>query len=330
MVNGDLTAQETEISLDAAELARAQEEDMWDTLPIPVTADIMVTAGRRVEFLWPTRDFPMLRAYADMGAGARITVDTIGRRFSFTGDIDLRSGEIFYFERNFLIRNGTLSFNENEQQFDPRISARAETKDRTNEGPVTISMIVDNAPLLSFQARFESSPALSQMEIFSLLGQSITGNPNGAEGEGANNAFLASSADLLTQFQVVHRIERTIRDFLRLDMFSIRTQVLQNYVFQAIGLHKDPVDRIATVGNYFDNTSVYVGKYIGSDMFIHSMVSLRYDETKPTMGGYTFEPDFGVELRSPLGNIRWNLVPTHPENWYISDNSFTISWNWVF
>ncbi|MDR0450162.1 MAG: translocation/assembly module TamB, partial [Treponema sp.] len=318
-VSGNLTAQETEISLDAAELARVQENDSWDTLPIPVIADIMVTAGRRVEFLWPTRDFPMLRAYADMGAGTRITVDTIGRRFSFVGDVNLRSGEIFYFERNFFIRSGTLSFNENEQQFDPRISARAETRDRSNEGPVTISMIVDNAPLLSFQARFESSPALSQMEIFSLLGQSITGTPNEAQGGTINNAFLASSADLLAQFQVVRRIERTIRDFLRLDMFSIRTQVLQNYVFRAIGLEKDPVDRIATVGNYFDNTSVYVGKYIGSDMFIQSMLSLRYDETKPTMGGYTFEPDFSVELRSPLGNIRWNLVPTHPENWYISD-----------
>jgi hypothetical protein len=330
MIKGDLTAQETEISLNAAELARAQEEGMWDLLPIPVRADIGITAGRRVEFLWPTRDFPMLRAYADMGAKAQVAVDTVDRRFSFNGDINLRSGEIFYFERNFFIRSGTLSFNENEEQFNPRISARAETKDRSNEGPVTISMVVDNAPLLSFQARFESSPALSQMEIFSLLGQSITGTPNSAEGGAINNAFLASSVDILTQFQVVRRIERTIRDFLRLDMFSIRTQVLQNYVFRAIGLEKDPVDRIATVGNYFDNTSVFVGKYIGSDMFIQSMVSLRYDKTKPTMGGYTFEPDFSVELRSPLGNIRWNLVPTHPESWYISDNSFTISWDWVF
>jgi hypothetical protein len=265
-----------------------------------------------------------------MGARAHITADTVDRRFTFTGDIDLRSGEIFYFERNFLIRSGTLSFNENEQQFDPKISARAETRDRTNEGPVTISMIVDNAPLLSFQARFESSPALSQMEIFSLLGQSIVGTPNGAEGGEINNAFLASSADLLAQFQVVRRMEQTIRDFLRLDLFSIRTQVLQNYLFRAVGLEKDPVDRKATVGNYFDNTSVYVGKYIGRDMFIQSMVSLRYDENNPKMGGYTFEPDFSVELRSPLGNIRWNLVPTHPENWYISDNSFTISWNLVF
>jgi hypothetical protein len=329
-VSGELTAQESEISLDAAELARNQEEDMWDLLPIPVTVDIGVTAGRRVEFLWPTREFPMLRTYADMGAHAQISADTVERRFSFAGDIELRGGEIFYFERNFFIRSGTLSFNENEQEFNPRISARAETKDRTNEGPVTISMVVDNAPLLSFQARFESSPALSQLEIFSLLGQSITGTPNNAEGGAINNAFLASSADILAQFQVVRRIERSIRDFLRLDMFSVRTQVLQNYVFQAVGLEKDPVDRIAAVGNYFDNTSVYVGKYIGADIFIQSMVSLRYDKTKTTMGGYTFEPDFSVELRSPLGTIRWNLVPTHPENWYISDNSFTISWNWVF
>jgi hypothetical protein len=330
MVRGDLTAQETEISLNSAELARAQEEGMWDLLSIPVAVDIGITAGRRVEFLWPTRDFPMLQAYADMGAKVKVGANTADRRFSFTGDVKLRSGEIFYFERNFFIRSGTLSFNENEQEFDPRISARAETKDRTNEGPVTISMVVDNASLLSFQARFESSPPLSQMEIFSLLGQNITGTSSGTGGGAINTAFLASSVDLLTQFQVVRRIERAVRDFLRLDMFSIRTQVLQNYVFRAMGLEKDPVDRIATVGNYFDNTSVYVGKYIGPDLFIQSMVALRYDETKPTMGGYTFEPDFSVELRSPLGNIRWNLVPTHPENWYISDNSFTISWDWVF
>jgi hypothetical protein len=329
-VSGDLAAENTEISLDAAELAAAQDGDFWDDLPIPVTADIRVTAGKKVEFLWPTRDFPLLRAYAGMGSRTRITTDTIARRFNFTGDVDLRGGEIFYFERSFFIRSGALSFNENEQEFNPRINVRAETRDRTNEGPVTISMIVDNAPLLSFQARFESNPALSQMEIFSFLGQNITGTPDSEEGGVISNAFLASSADILAQFQVVRRIERSVRDFLRLDMFSVRTQVLQNYVFQAVGLERDPVDRKATVGNYFDNTSVYVGKYIGSDMFIQSMVSLRYDENKTTMGGYTFEPDFSVELRSPLGNIRWNLVPTHPENWYISDNSFTLSWNWLF
>jgi hypothetical protein len=271
----------------------------------------------------------MLRTYADMGARAWITADSLGRRFSFTGDIKLRSGELFYFERNFYIRNGILSFKEDERSFDPRITVRAEARDRSSEGPVTISMVVDNAPLLSFTARFESSPALSQTEILSLLGQSITGAPEGGEEGPIKNAFIPASADILAQFQIFRRMERAVRDFLHLDMFSMRTQALQNAVFRATGLQA-PVDSIGGVGNYFDNTSVFIGKYIGADMFAQAGVSLRYDANKVDMGGYTLEPDFGIELQSPLGNIRWNLVPVHPETWFLSDCSFSWTWNMSF
>jgi hypothetical protein len=328
-VIGDLTAQDTQISLDAAEMALAQQQDMFDGISLPVMVDIGITVGKKVEFLWPTREFPMLQAYADMGATAYITMDSLARRFTFTGDVNLRSGEVFYFERSFYIRNGILSFKENELSFDPRITVRAEARDRSSEGPVTISMVVDNAPLLSFTARFESKPALSQMEIFSLMGQSITGAPQGGTEGPIKNAFIPATADILAQFQLTRRMERAVRDFLRLDMFSMRTQVLQNAVFRATGL-QDPVDSISGVGNYFDNTSVFIGKYIGLDMFAQAMLSLRYDPNKVDMGGYTFEPDFGVELRSPLGNIRWNLVPVHPESWYISDCSLTLTWNFSF
>jgi hypothetical protein len=325
-VSGDLVAQETEISLDAQEISAAQRRDSWESFRTPLVVNISITAGKKVEFLWPTRDFPMLQAYADLGARIRISADSLDRAISITGDVNLRSGEIFYFERSFYIRSGVLALRENQDQFDPRITVRAETRDRANTGPVTISMIVDNQPLQTFTARFESSPALSQMEIFSLLGQNIIGT-TGEDGS-QDNTLLVAGTDFLTQAYVVRRLERNIRNFLQLDMFSVRTQFLQNLVFS--GIQNQPVDRIGWVGNYFDNTSVFVGKYIGSDMFAQAMVSLRYDDRKQTFGGYTFEPDFGVELRSPLGNIRWNMVPLHPENWYINDTSFTISWDFSF
>jgi hypothetical protein len=327
-VSGDLTAQETEISLNAAEIAASQEEDAWGALDVPVIADILITAGKKLEFLWPTREFPMLQAYADLGTKAKVQVNSLDRSFAFTGDVKLRGGEVFYFERSFYIRNGMLSFRENQNKFDPLISVRAETRDRASSGPVTISMVVDKAPLLSFIPRFESSPALSQMEIISLLGQSFVG----AAGEDGRIAapFLNSSADLLAQSQVMRRIQGALRDLLHLDMFSVRTQFIQRAAFGFMGIQERPVDRIGWVGNYFDNTSVFIGKYIGSEMFAQAMLSLRYDENKRSFGGYTFEPDFGIELRSPLGNIRWNLVPTHPENWYLDDCSFTISWNFSF
>jgi hypothetical protein len=325
-ISGDLLAQETEISVDAAELTTHQGGNNWGDASVLVNLDI--TAGRKVEFLWPTREFPMIRAHADLGARTNLRLNSIDQSFNFTGDVKLRGGEIFYFERSFYIRSGVLTFREDQSQFDPRITVRAEVRDRSSSGPVTISLVVDSAPLMSFTPRFESSPALSQVEIMSLLGQTFVGS-TGEDGSVAN-PFLASSTDLLAQSQVMRRIQGALRDFLHLDMFSVRTQFIQRAAFSIMGLQAQPVDRIGWVGNYFDNTSVFVGKYIGSDMFAQLMLSMRYDEKKRTFGGYTFEPDFGIELQSPLGNIQWNLVPSHPENWYIDDCSFTISWNFTF
>jgi hypothetical protein len=327
-ITGDLTANNTEIGLEIDEIVRAQGTDMFADTRNPVVLDINVTTGRKVEFLWPSSEFPILQANADMGTLVNVTTDTLGRRFSLNSDIKIRSGEIFYFERSFYIREGSLNFRENEIQFDPRISVRAEVRDRTNEGPVTISMIAENAPLLSFTARFESNPPLSQREIFSFLGQNLAGTPSG-EDETIHNPFILASSDILSQLGFIRQGERYIRDFLHLDMFSVRTQILQKAIFQATGL-RDPVDRNAGVGNYFDKTTIFLGKYITPDMFVQAMLSMRYDENETRLGGLVFEPDIGIELQSPLMAIRFNFVPAHYENLFVNDLSFTLTWRWSF
>jgi hypothetical protein len=325
-ITGDLTGYDTEITLDAQELA-AGEYRTVSTANDQVLTDIIIRTGRKVEFLWPTADFPILRAHADLGTDVRVISDSVSGRFSLIGDVDLRSGELFYFQRSFYIREGVLSFNENEIQFNPRLTARAEIRDRTDDGPVTISMIVDNAPLLSFTARFESTPPLSQFEILSLLGQNMT---NASAERGSDSwAFFNSLADMGAQFQLIRRMERTVRDFIGLDMFSVRTQVLQNALLQFTGI-RDPVDRIGRVGNYFDNTTVFLGKYIGADMFAQVMLSTRYNENKIDWWGIELEGDIGIELRGPLFDIRWNVIPLHPENLFIDDVSFTLTWRRSF
>jgi hypothetical protein len=321
-VTGDLTGQNTEITLDTQEISSGVYRNNVEP-NIPVLTDITIRTGRKVEFLWPTAEFPILRAHADMGSSINVTSDSVSDRYTVTGDVNLRSGEIFYFQRSFYIREGTLSFNESESRFEPLITVRAEIRDRTDDGPVTIVMFVDNAPLPSFTARFESTPPLSQVEIFSLLGQNLTNTPT--ESGSDIIALLNSAADVAAQFQVIRRLERQVRDLLRLDMFSVRTQVLQNAFLQFTGL-RDPVDRIGRVGNYFDNTTVFFGKYIGTNMFIQAMLSTRYNENKLDWMGIELEGDIGIELHSPLFDIRWNVVPAHPENMFVDDVSFTLTW----
>jgi hypothetical protein len=342
-VTGDLVAQNTEMGLNMDRINAARAGELFGPVRIPVLVDIGVTTGKQVEFTWPSTGFPIIQAYADMGTQVKITADTAVPRFSIVSDINVKNGELYYFERSFYIRSGTIVLRENEDRFEPRISARAEVRDRTDNGPVTISLVVDNAPLFSFTARFESSPPLSQAEIFSLLGQPITGTSGENATEAMGRALLGSTSDILAQFQVVRRLERGIRDFLRLDMFSVRTQLLQNAIFEntLYRVNRDPVDRNAMVGNYFDNTSVFLGKYITPDFFGQAMLSLRYDANRTSAGGFSgrglalgggliLEGDLGLEIKGPLFDIRWGFMPLHPETLFVSDMSFTLSWSRSF
>jgi hypothetical protein len=328
-ISGDLYANNSDLGINYEEFNNARNKVPFEGTKTPFVVNVTVTTGPVVEFFYPSSRFPILRANPDMGTKIYVTADSLSRQYSLTGDVKIRGGEIFYFERSFYIRSGTLTFRENEMLFSPRLTARAEVRDRTEDGPVTISMFVDNAPLLSFTARFESSPPLSQMEILALMGQSITGNQYNENTDSIQRAFLSSTSDLLAQFVLVRQLEQQIRSFTRLDMFSVRTQVIQNAIFMATGLMQQPVDRIA-IGNYFDNTTVFGGKYIGQDMFVQGMLSMRYDANRTSFGGLTFAPDIGVELQNPLFSIRWDFNPAHPENWFANDNSITLTRTFTF
>jgi len=325
-ISGELYANNTEMGINNDEMISSASKAVSSQSAAPVAVDLLVTTGPVVEFFYPSSRFPILRATPDMGTKLRVTADSTTQQFSLISDVKIRSGEIFYFERSFYIRSGMLTFRENEMRFDPRLTARAEVRDRTDDGPVTISMIVENAPLLSFTARFESTPSLSQMEILSLLGQNIAGNQFGEDTDAAVRATVSSASDVLAQIVMVRRLERVVRNITRLDMFSFRTQVLQNAFLMSTGLMQAPVDRNVGLGNYFDNTTVYGGKYIGQDMFVSGMFTMRNEGER----GLTFAPDIGFELQSPWFSIRWDFNPEHPENWYFSDNSITLSKSFSF
>jgi hypothetical protein len=331
-ISGDLYVNNTTLGINSDEIAKSRGQDAFSDITVNSVVDLNISTGPVVEFIYPDSRFPILRANPDIGTRLHVKADTGVKQFSLTSDIKIRGGEIFYFERSFYIRSGLLVLKENELRFAPRLTARAEVRDRNENGPVTISMIVDNAPLLDFTARFESSPPLSQMEILALMGQSITGNQIDENTGAYQRAFLNSTTDILAQFILVRQVERQIRSFFQLDMFSLRTQLVQNIIFTGMGYMQKPVDRIDYVGNYFDNTTISLGKYIGQDMFLQSV--LRYDASKAALGGgMTIQPpDLRFELQGPMFNkynfrISWDFVPEHPENWWVNDNSITLTWN---
>ena len=325
-VFGILEADNTEISINIEEFESSIDE-MSPQNDLEIITDIQINAGRRVEFFWPNPIRPLLRVYADPGTGVRIISDTRVPMLAMDGNVAIRGGEVYHFQRSFYIREGLLQFNQNDPQVDPRITARAEIREWNEDGPVTIAMIMDNVPLSELENtlhRFESSPALSLLEIYSLLGQV----PSLDEAAPENlNILISPAIEMLLQTVVFHRIERQLRNALGLDMFSFRTQILQNAVFEAVRT-REPEEQPATMGHYLDNTAIFLGKFIGPQLFVHTMLAFRYDPYREEYGGMNFEPELGLELRTPFFDIRWNFSPMHPENLFMNDQSISLVWQW--
>ena len=130
---GNLQAKNTSIMI-----GQKGEEDE-EQVP-NISLDLTVTSGQQVEFIWPNQDFPILQAYAENRGICFYSTRRHKREATFRGEVDIKGGEIYYFSRSFYINEGKIVFNENEDKFDPRLSARAELRDVTPEGHSFINL----------------------------------------------------------------------------------------------------------------------------------------------------------------------------------------------
>ncbi len=331
-LQGDVFTTGTEISV--------QEMEQRDTGSNrrAFVLDLNVETGRAVQFLWPDPDFPILRSNFATGQTVSIQADTREQSFSMVGDLDIQSGDVFYFDRSFLIRNGQVEFNEDEEEFDPRLTARAELREVTPEGPVRIYLVADGQRLSEFSPRFESNPPLGGSEIVAILGGNIF-QQSGSESVDLTTALLSTS-DVVTQFGVFRQFEDAVREQLDLDLFAIRTSVIQNVLLSAV----TPVDGAEppvapSLGSYLNNTSLFMGRYLGESVFGQAVVQLRAQDMQDPLqedpgiqrlGGVLIDSEISLEWQTPFFLLEWNFAPQTPEELFIRDNTFTFSWSFSY
>ena len=126
-----------------------------------------------------------------------------------------------------------------------------------------------------------------------------------------------------------------MRDLLNFDIFSLRTNVLQNTYNYSLS-RNSPKENIS-IGNFLDNTTVYIGKYLGSSLYVDAMLHVSFEDSKVNdiaeAGRMLFQPEFGMELESPFANIRVNMAPDINallKNQFVPSTSVTLSWKFAF
>ncbi len=330
-VSGTLTVYGAELAV-----ATDFEPDMTDGPGALV--DLQIRTGRAVRFIWPDTELPIIRSNFATGQEVAINIDTRADTFSLNGTVAIQSGDVFYFDRNFLLRDGRIEFRETQDDFDPRVTARAELRETSPDGPVRIFLIADGQRLSEFSPRFESSPPMEGAEIVAVLGGSILQ----VAGEGYANlpAALLSTSDFVTQIGFFRQFENAVRDQLDLDLFAIRTSVVQNILLTAITPVDEDVQRQVTpsLGTYLNNTSIFMGRYIGDSVFGQLVLQMRAsdpeffpeDDGIQRLGGVLIDSEISLEWQTPFFLLEWNFAPQNPEELFIRDNTFSFLWSFSY
>ncbi len=289
-----------------------------------VRADLDIVLGNHATVIFD----PLLRCVFVPNTHLAIRMDQEANLYEIDGELKVKSGDIAYLNRSFYIKEGNIKFNKTELA-NPQLTITAETRERDEDGQnVRIILSAENQYLLNFNPKFSSVPAKSENEILTLLGQIVVADSNTA----AN--FLFAAGDYALQSAVVRKAENKLREVLNFDIFSMRTNVLQNTL--NLGVSGNLSKETFTIGNFLDNSTVYVGKYLGSSLYLDAMIRVTFENTYATglsAGDLMFQPEFGLEMESPFGNIRWNMAPNINalmNNQFVPSTSVTLSWKFAF
>ena len=239
-----------------------------------------------------------------------------------------------------------MKFNPSEI-LNPIVTLRAETREKDYQGQtVKIIMSVENQYLNRMEPKISSDPAKSENDLQALLGQIVVADSNRA------SDFLFAASDYALQSTVIRSVENKLRDLLNFDIFSIRTNILQNTL--SMGISGELSKNNFSIGNFLDNSTVYIGRYLGSSLYVDAMLHISFENSATndiiSVGKPIFQPEFGLELESPFSNvpvkfnsdsefllsgpnIRINMAPdigAMLQGQFVPSTSLTLSWKLTF
>ena len=292
--------------------------------PLQVIADVDIMLGTHVA----VELSPVIRCVFVPNTKIKIDINQPSGQYVIDGDLRLKSGDLAYLNRSFYIKSGAIKFNKNDIS-NPIITLNAETREKDeNAQTVKIILSVEDQYLKNLQPKFASEPPKSENEIKTLLGQIVIADSNSA------TDLLFAASDYALQSTLMRQAENKLRDLLNFDIFSVRTNILQNTY--NLSVSKNLSNGNLSIGNFLDNTTVYIGKYLGSFLYVDAMLHVTLaDNLKEfsNTGNLMFQPEIGMELESPFANVRVNMTPDINallKNQFVPSTSVTLSWKFTY
>lgn len=315
-LSGDLYVEDALFSIGMDELPAW----LYHESKIFVRNDYNVVLGPLCSFVMPLGANPIITASFAENTTFSFLNDSQTNEIDFTGDLIFRSGEIYYFEKNFYITSGNLGFDKNDQDFlDPRITLNARLRDFDSKGEkLDIFLILNNSSLSNLNPYFDSSPKRDVTEIMEILGAAIL--PTSAYGSNLTSvaSLVSSGVEMLGRTGYLGGtlssspgISNVIRSSLGLDIFSLRTSLFRNFLIDTI--FTDNLSSYSPVARYLNDTAIYFGKYITQNVFLQGMIHLEASKRSVSpfiANDLDIDLEISLEWQTPLGQITFATAPS--------------------
>jgi len=294
------------------------------TETVDFVGSLDLSFGKAVKIYFPDKRLPVLYGQVDPSSRLAVGFDAAKGDFSLKGTTMLRGGSVFYIQRNFYLKQATIEFDEDADQFDPKISAEAETRTSTSTGPVVVTLRAVDSHLSDLAFAIESVPRMSEADILQVLGQNLLGGTGG--GRVDLGRAIVENSDLIPQLNVASIFERNLQAILGLDLFVVRSQVFQRWLYDLSGLSAlSGISDTTTLADYLDNTAIVGGKYIGDKLFFQVMLTLVSDPLASTIP-LSLDSDISIEWKAPHFTLNWSVQPKNLDTLFIEDQSFSFLW----
>lgn len=249
-------------------------------------------------FMYPSINSPIINANLAENQEAVVTYEN--GRFYADGDLEINSGEIFYFQKNFLITEGSISWHKTgliDAIVNPSdleglsVSLTARLKDFDLKGePTDIYLSVSNATLDNITPRLSSSTGLSDAEILSILGENILPTSTYTSAGISSLAYMSSVAlDIFGRLGTLPNLgentfSETVERALGLDLFSIRQRIFYNVLADIIPDSSGKSTSESAFSRYLNGTTIFMGKHIAHNIFFQATIHFLSSDKETKKG----------------------------------------------
>ena len=306
------------------------EEDLpqWYYLPSssessnPMELDVTITTGHDIEFYYPEKDNSFINFTLAEDKKVKLKIEE--GEFKMDGEFALKTGQVYYFQNDFIIREGTVDLRERklrdlESSFPLVLNLTADITDYDADGnKVVISLILQNSTLDNINPRFSSTPMKSENEILAMLGQSVLSSS--ALDQSLSLSSLASLAatatDALTRVGILesnknYSISGIVRNSLGLDIFSARSNIISNVLIDALPGDFAGKSNVSMLARYLDGTSIFAGKYLTTDWFIKIRLMLKSENNTNNSNDFghflakdlILDTEVSLDWDTPMGTV---------------------------